>query len=355
MKMISIRSCVVIMCSIIGLFSLIQIGCNEKRSSYQIQYTQLQYQSKTFIDFEYIFENESLNQPLMIRENPVTKEIIIMDRGNLCLYCFSPEGKFIRIIGRYGQGPGEFKNLQDMDIDKNGDIYTYDMSNNRVSIFSKEGKFVDSFRFVGSGMTFFTVSEDREIIFNNTMFALGAKGSDKYINVVNRNGKNIREIGEIFKYGKTSLNKQMAEGIPFKDKDNNYYIFLMNVGIVKKYNKSGELLKESKLEEVETIKSIRNHKLYNPPEGLWLFFDDVFFRDNRFYLLTDNHSLADSKNAYIYVLDLELNVVEKININSDSDLGMNPLYRYRPKFCILGNNEVLMTIPEQAKVLRFFK
>ena len=150
---------------IVCIVCIISFKCTNKKKHdiNNDSYSKTQYQCKTFIDFEYIFDNESLNHPFHIRENHVTNEIIILDKGNCCLYFFTHQGKFIKRVGRYGQGPGEFTYPNCLNIDKNGDIYVYDFGNDRLSILSKEGKYVDGFRFIGTSYTNFTVYDDSEI------------------------------------------------------------------------------------------------------------------------------------------------------------------------------------------------
>ena len=195
-----------------------------------------------------------------------------------------------------------------------------------------------------------------EILFNNVV-QVPYKSPKVFISVFNKEGKLLREIGAL-----NDINRYMAIGIPFKDTNNNYYIFLRTVGIVKKFNEYGDIIKEYNLEQIETIRKIRDDNQYNDPgikgENLnfsWLFFNDVFFKDNRFFLLTDNHAVNDTKSLHIYTLDSELNVVDEIFSVFISDPGISSNYSNRPKFTILRNDEILITVPKQAEVIKLFK
>lgn len=46
---------------------------------------------------------------------------------------YDPAGKYLFTIGRAGQGPGEFGNIWEMRLDRDGHIYATDIVNKRVS------------------------------------------------------------------------------------------------------------------------------------------------------------------------------------------------------------------------------
>jgi hypothetical protein len=73
------------------------------------------------------------------------REFIITDHlGNQCLM-FDKEGNFLKILGKEGRGPGEFKIPVGVEVDEHDSIYVSDIGTRRISIFSPEGKFADSF------------------------------------------------------------------------------------------------------------------------------------------------------------------------------------------------------------------
>jgi len=55
---------------------------------------------------------------------------------------FSPDGQQIRIIGTKGAGDGQLSNPCALAIDKEGNIYLSDSSNNRIQKFKPDGTFV---------------------------------------------------------------------------------------------------------------------------------------------------------------------------------------------------------------------
>ena len=71
------------------------------------------------------------------------------------LVVVTPEGDFIKSVGKLGAGPGEFMGPHALDYDANDRLFVADRSNNRVQILDKELNFLDDWRHFGrpSGIT----------------------------------------------------------------------------------------------------------------------------------------------------------------------------------------------------------
>ena len=55
---------------------------------------------------------------------------------------FDRNGKFLRIIGKTGMGPGEFRTPHAIEFDSQGRLVVADRHNHRIQILTKEGKFI---------------------------------------------------------------------------------------------------------------------------------------------------------------------------------------------------------------------
>ena len=55
---------------------------------------------------------------------------------------FDRRGKFLRIIGKTGSGPGEFRTPHALEFDSQGRLIVADRHNHRIQILSKDGKFI---------------------------------------------------------------------------------------------------------------------------------------------------------------------------------------------------------------------
>jgi len=72
--------------------------------------------------------------------------IVVGDSGSNELRLYSGEGEFLRSIGREGEGPGEFKQLDWISRYQGDSIFAYDYGLGRWSIFSGDGVFARSAR-----------------------------------------------------------------------------------------------------------------------------------------------------------------------------------------------------------------
>ena len=55
---------------------------------------------------------------------------------------FDRNGKFLRVIGKTGMGPGEFRTPHAVEFDSQGQLIVADRHNHRIQILTKDGKFV---------------------------------------------------------------------------------------------------------------------------------------------------------------------------------------------------------------------
>jgi len=332
------------------------INCSDS-SDVKISVPEIICKSETFISDDYIFDNEGLYKPIMIRDVPDTKELIVLDKGNTCFYVFSPEGKYIRKIGRLGQGPGDMLRPLYFNVDKYGDIYVYEFGNRRLSIFNKEGIFINSFRIqyrvspIGKNFSNLFVNTEREILIN-------LPETGYYITVFNRKGDIIRNIGKIPDYimEYIKLTDIFSLCYPFVTNDGKYYIFLQSFLAVYIYDKNGKKIDEKNLgkilnredyikEFISPEERIRTGKI-----GAKIFIQDMTFKNDKFYLLsTVNESpITEKSKRYVYVLDKELQL---INIYLLPSILGETIPRDLHKFEVMNEgNAFLMPIEFNSKI-----
>ena len=68
----------------------------------------------------------------------------VADYNNHRIQVFTPEGRYVRMFGSRGAGPGELCDPRGVAIDGNR-IYVVEYGNQCVSVFNTEGKFLKSF------------------------------------------------------------------------------------------------------------------------------------------------------------------------------------------------------------------
>ncbi len=195
-----------------------------------------------------IEENES-NLVGMIKlfvANLKEKTILIADNIFLEIKIYNNEGKFIKRIGKKGDGPGEFKRVEGISEDFNH-YYVSDNIARRISIFTKDGLFIRSIK-VPSGIWFDT----GEIIVRNNKIYMNSFESKykvfwenhltKQIAVLDTSGKILYHFGS---YPDIYKKYKLMETVPKFDMDEegNTYISSWQSWQWSKYDKGGNLIK----------------------------------------------------------------------------------------------------------------
>jgi hypothetical protein len=69
--------------------------------------------------------------------------------GNSRILKFDRRGRFIKVIGRMGSGPGEFIEPHGLAMDSRGRLFVADRSNNRIQILDQDGRFIAEWKQFG--------------------------------------------------------------------------------------------------------------------------------------------------------------------------------------------------------------
>lgn len=93
-------------------------------------------------------EMAMLNQPLDLKVDDQGR-VYVMDWGDVHIKVYDSQGRFLRTIGRKGQGPGEFDTPSFFDLTKSGKVCVLDGRQRRVTFLTSQGEYVSSFRFDG--------------------------------------------------------------------------------------------------------------------------------------------------------------------------------------------------------------
>lgn len=88
-------------------------------------------------------KNGELSNPVGISEDPEGNLYVCEYGFNDRVQQFTNDGKFIRVIGKSGIGPGEFQRPSGVTLNNNI-LYVVDAVNNRIQLFEENGKFLKS-------------------------------------------------------------------------------------------------------------------------------------------------------------------------------------------------------------------
>lgn len=100
--------------------------------------------AKTIWLFASFGEADYLYNPSDIEVDLSRSLIYIADSGNDRVLVFDFDGKMQKVIGRKGQGPGEFANPTGLDVFEDGTLAVADNQNNRIQLFDKSWEFIES-------------------------------------------------------------------------------------------------------------------------------------------------------------------------------------------------------------------
>jgi hypothetical protein len=117
--------------------------------------------------------------------------IYVVDMGNYRVQKFDPDGRYLRTIGRKGQGPGEFSGPSGIAIDSQRNLYVKEYK--KIQKFNQEGEFIESIPLEYS-LAEFAVDDDGCIAGYADL-----QPRDKAVRVIikmNSNGKLIKKIAE---------------------------------------------------------------------------------------------------------------------------------------------------------------
>lgn len=201
------------------------------------------------------------------------KNFYICDAANHCILKLDSTLNLTKIIGRAGQGPGEFLYPQDIII-QNGLIYVNDSGNNRIEILDMEGSYQKSFHpFSPLSQTNFAVNS-KGLIYTNT------PGKDSLVTVYNQDGKELYSFGKKYNFpGLLEYNNNKA--LLAIDSDDNTYAAFIAIPKVKKYDKMGKLIWEKDTSEFPEVKAMLNRikvakkKRRNNPHLVYLLISDL--------------------------------------------------------------------------------
>ena len=151
-------------------------------------------------------EGDFLATPVSVKEDK-NGNIYIVDSGNHNIKKYSNDGKYLKTIGEEGKAPGYFINPTDIAFFPNNDMLVSDVGNYRFQILDEDGNYLSTFKVDEQPGSIVIDSQGR--IYNHSRGSghidfsslMTPQENAPLINIYNRLGEKINQIGEIEDFG----------------------------------------------------------------------------------------------------------------------------------------------------------
>lgn len=202
---------------------------------------------RTIGDIDTNDENQAFSSPRDMAVDDAGR-IYILDGGNQRIQVFGPDGRYVRTIGRKGQGPGEFASPNSIDIDAAGRLYVLDDRQKRIQVFTKEGEVeksirtpaglgIDRFRLLGSGA--FAI---RAYVGFGMTGAPKQKTLPKLVKLLDPDLQARLEFGDPLDYGDEITNTALNSCDFTVNDSDDIFVCFANQNRLEKYSHEGQLL-----------------------------------------------------------------------------------------------------------------
>jgi len=119
--------------------------------------------------------------------------IYIGDDSDSAIKVFDSQGKYLRTIGREGQGPGEFTDIGDIFLLPNGRLLVIDFQTRRTLFFSPEGQFLSSFQLKKDFERIY-LATDSSCTLEEGIY--GENKPERWIKTINFSGEELLSFGQ---------------------------------------------------------------------------------------------------------------------------------------------------------------
>lgn len=190
-------------------------------------------------------ENLSFNNPSdIVRDS--AGNLYILDMDNNRIQKLDSEGKFIKTIGRKGQGPGEFQGPSSMDIDTEDNLFVFDVRTRRIEVFSSDGKPLRTIKFRAFSTGHIRLLKTGLIVRGGSLdfgIVMGkVKKLPKLLETLDLNGKTKLAFGEAKDYGDGNTSWSANRFDLGTDSEKNVCLSFQLQNRIEKYAPDGRLL-----------------------------------------------------------------------------------------------------------------
>ena len=135
--------------------------------------------------------------------------VYVYESGEGVIKVFGEDGRFLRNVGRKGQGPGEFSQAYFLGFSPDGLLLVTDFQNRRTSIFGPEGDFLESYQWTENVSIPYLVLDGA---FVAAMSVYEEGGSKLFLKTYDFKGKELRAWGRFTLPAMKMVTRPMAGG-----------------------------------------------------------------------------------------------------------------------------------------------
>jgi hypothetical protein len=172
--------------------------------------------------------------------------IYVLDMDGADIKVYAKSGEFERVLGRKGQGPGEFHLPSGLDI-LGGKLYVADAANRRVQVLNMEGKYLSGFRVPFQPHRVLALAPDRIVVMS---LPTGRDGQEKVLHGYDGAGQPLFEAVESFFSGDSVYDLMRNRWFMLKAGGGEFFLVrATDDRAVRRLGKDGVLLAEFELSE----------------------------------------------------------------------------------------------------------
>ncbi len=266
-----------------------------------------------------------------------------------CVKVISPNGDFIRRIGRSGKGPGDLLTPCSLDFALNGDLVVLESVGRRVQRFNSAGKSVSVFKIKDLSSWMGITSKDEIMLY----FPFRTFRSRKILYLMDADGNEKKGFGD---FHDAAENEMLCEKFLIAmDHEDNVYVVHRHAPVIRKYSSEGKLLLVIAFEvpfqipevRIETITEgdgikvmnegenpkaykrnsgsnggiLHSQKIKSKNEWKTICIDMAIDSSGHLYLLTRNRLLKDEEKEKLTVRFEGSGIVSDTKGNPDIDLS----------------------------------
>jgi hypothetical protein len=189
-------------------------------------------------------ENLAFGSPYdLVRDS--AGNLYCLDVRNCQIQKLGADGKYLKTIGRRGQGPGEFQSPFSMDIDEDSNLFVADMMGRKIEVFNSDGKPMNTMRFESFAREFRRL-KSRQFVRGGALMLrdlmAGGRKLPMLLTVVDRDDRVKKTFGEATDYKNVNVNST-ANSFSFdKDAEENIVLGFWYQNRVEKYSADGTLI-----------------------------------------------------------------------------------------------------------------